>query len=305
MSPDPADRGGPLVCWCGIRAVGHDSLVVVHAEARPPARDTDDIPAPLWLLPALWLVSAVVLDVAEHHRLAARGAMTVNAVIGAIGAFWVVSGVLHGYRGSRVVARLVYAVGVVAGVTGFLGTLHDHRVVLAAASVFVAVAAFVSWRLLGMSGAWLDARRLTGRRTGCSRALLAASVVAVGVATAITATSSASTQSGSIRAQNQAWHQLSAISTTDADAAAATLLTNVLPAAAGDPLRVTFLAELARRVGADRLGHVADRNRDARDDDGLVSLRLPSGQLAACLQLTSSHDGQSSQAALAPLTRCP
>ena len=59
----------------------------------------------------------VVLAVAEHHRLAERGSLAVNAAIGALGAAWIVSGVLQGYRGSRFVARLVWrllAVSVVA-----------------------------------------------------------------------------------------------------------------------------------------------------------------------------------------------
>ena len=189
---------------------------------------------------------------------------------------------------------------------GFLGNLYDHQVALAAASLFVGIAALVSFWLLKVAGAWLDVRMFTVRRSGYSRGLLAASVVAVGVATAITATASASVRSGSTPAEveNRAWHQLSAISTTNAGAAAATLLTNVLPAAPGDPTGVTFLSELARRVGADRLGHITDRNHDGRDDDGLVSLRLPSGRLAACLELTSYRDGQSGQALLAPLSRC-
>ena len=63
--------------------------MVVHVEAR----SADDVPAPLWLLPALWLASAVLLDVAQHHRLADGGAMTVEGVIGAVGALWIVSGV--------------------------------------------------------------------------------------------------------------------------------------------------------------------------------------------------------------------
>jgi hypothetical protein len=233
--------------------------------------------------------------------------LAVNAAVGAIGAAWIVSGVLHGYRGSRVVARLVYAVGAVGGLTGFLAAVHEHRIALAAACLFVGVAGLVSWRLLGVAGAWLDAGRFTGRRAQSCRALLAASVVAVGVASAISATASAGVQSGATQVDpsEQAWRQLSAISTTDAEAAATTLVTNVLPATRGEPTKIAFLAELAGRIGADRLGDIADRNSDGRDDDGLVSLRLPSGQLAACLELTSYEGGQGWQAAPAPLSRCP
>jgi hypothetical protein len=158
-----------------------------------------------------------------------------------------------------------------------------------------------------MVDGWLAARRFTGRRAGSSRALLFASVIAVGVASALTATASASSNSGSAQPDpaDQAWRQLAAISTTDANAAASTLVTSVLPATRSEPTRVAFLTELAGRVGADRLGDIADRNHDGRDDDGLVSLRLPSGQLAVCLELTGYADGHAWQAAPTSLSRCP
>lgn len=255
--------------------------MTAHQDDREQHPDGAPVPRLCWQMAvaaAALAATVLTLSLANGRLLLLENVL--GAVLTAVVAFLVVSGVL---RGSRVAVAAAIACYLALGIGGAAAIFSGDLLAGAVGLLGVAVAVHGLYALDVLSGrGWLAARARGPEPLHRGGELLVLAVAAASVSALLVPPPG--TPAGPDRDQRSA-------------ALAAERISVVLSRSArGDRLPVVPLRDAAARDPRVRLGGVTDANGDGTDDDGAVLVRVGSG--AACLRAVTDGRAEVTDAAL-------